>query len=114
MSSLSKNLTFYGRTGTEANISTPSGITPATATGPDGTDSDGNYRRNHPALLVGRGIEGKDAIVALSGQIVYMSTSEQTAGQHDCLLPLNEVAPGYYICRLVTEESTTSLRIITK
>ena len=110
-----KDLTFYGRTGTEANISTPSGITPATATPAltaqilTGTTDETTLRYS-----LAEASKVKIEIVALSGQIVYMSTSEQTVGQHDCLLPLNEVAPGYYICRLVTEESTTSLRIITK
>ena len=110
-----KDVTFYGRTGTQYDISTSTGITPATATpvltaqiltGSTGETSL-HYTLNKTSKV-------KIEIVSLSGQTIHSTTSEQGAGQHDCLLPLNEITSGCYICRLTTEEGSTSLRIIKK
>ena len=110
-----KDVTFYGRTGTQYDISTSTGITPATATPAltaqilTGTTGETtlHYTLNKTSKV-------KIEIVSLSGQTIHSTTSEQGAGQHDCLLPLNEITSGCYICRLTTEEGSTSLRIIKK
>ena len=110
-----KDLTFYGRTGTEENISTPSGITPATATSAltaqilSGAAGETTLRYSLPEAST-----VKIEIFTLSGQIVYQASSEQVAGQHECRLPISENAPGYYTCRLTTQTGSTTLRLIKK
>ncbi len=110
-----KDVTFYGRTGTEENISTPSGITPATATSAltaqilSGAAGETTLRYSLPEAST-----VKIEIFTLSGQIVYQASSEQVAGQHECRLPISENAPGYYTCRLTTQTGSTTLRLIKK
>lgn len=110
-----KDLTFYGRTGTEENISTPSGITPATATSAltaqilSGAAGETTLRYS-----LAEASTVKIEIFTLSGQIVYQASSEQVAGQHECRLPISENAPGYYTCRLTTQTGSTTLRLIKK
>ena len=110
-----KDVTFYGRTGTQYDISTSTGITPATATPVltaqilTGTTGETTLR-----YTLNKTSKVRIEIVSLSGQTIHSTTSELGAGQHDCLLPLNEIASGCYICHLATEEGSTSLRIIKK
>ena len=110
-----KDVTFYGRTGTQYDISTSTGITPATAT-PALTAQilTGSTGETSLHYTLNKTSKVKIEIVSLSGQTIHSTTSEQGAGQHDCLLPLNEITSGCYICRLTTEEGSTSLRIIKK
>ena len=110
-----KDVTFYGRTGTEKDISTSTGIAPTTATSAltaqilSGAAGETTLRYSLPEAST-----VKIEIFTLSGQIVYQASSEQVAGQHECRLPISENAPGYYTCRLTTQAGTTTLRLIKK
>ena len=110
-----KDVTFYGRTGTEKDISTSTGIAPTTATSAltaqilSGAAGETILRYSLPEAST-----VKVEIFTLSGQAIYQATTEQTAGQHECRLPLSENAPGYYTCRLTTQAGSTTLRLIKK
>lgn len=103
-----KNVTFHGRTGTKADITSPSSIGHLpTAVSQAYITSDGTL-----TYVLDRDARISIRLLSSSGVCVHEATLDSPSGIHQHLLPMRDLASGLYICHLVTADGTQTLKVM--
>lgn len=103
-----KNVSFSGRTGTEANLKNPESINQATSQWQAYVTANGQLH-----YTLDKGCRVEIEVISATGVTAYTFNQIEEAGTHQLQLPMEQLGTGIYICRIKTCNHSQSLKLVT-